>query len=62
MTTVTKSSACKTCKSGRCGRIHHCVDCGRECCSHTIRPQPTPAQVGKVGRCNTCLRNVFKRA
>ena len=48
-----KTIACRTCRTGRSGRIYHCVVCGIEACSHTIRPQ-TPRGQPEVGRCHKC--------
>jgi hypothetical protein len=49
-----KTIACRTCRAGRSGRIYHCVVCGIEACSHTIRPQ-TPRSQPEVGRCAKCI-------
>jgi hypothetical protein len=56
-----KTIACRSCRAGRCGRIYHCVDCGIEACSHTIRPQ-TPRNQPEVGRCLKCSQKLFKLA
>jgi hypothetical protein len=53
-----KTNACRHCLAGRCGRVYHCVECGRKCCSHTIRPQ-TPRGQPEVGRCSTCIHKLM---